>query len=96
VRKIKESEKKITMGRPAMEPSQELIDDIYRERVLRARRTPPAEKFLDGPRLFDYACRITKSGIRSQYPEASEQAVDEILAKRIALWQHIEGFRYSP
>jgi len=30
-----------------MEPAQELIDDIYRERVLRARSASPAEKLLD-------------------------------------------------
>src|SRR5437868_128163 len=41
-----------------MEPSKELVDDIYRERVLRARRTPPEEKLLDGARLFDLSCRI--------------------------------------
>jgi hypothetical protein len=31
-----------------MEPTQELVDAIYRERVLRARRTPPEDKLLDG------------------------------------------------
>jgi hypothetical protein len=73
-----------------MEPTQELIDAIYRERVLRARQTPPDRKLLDGPRLFDFACRITADGIRNQYPDADEQRVREILAQRIALQRRLE------
>ena len=45
-----------------MEPTRELIDEIYRERVLRARAMSPEEKFLAGPRLFEMACRITMDG----------------------------------
>ncbi|HEV3261002.1 MAG TPA: hypothetical protein VG013_29395 [Gemmataceae bacterium] len=73
-----------------MGPTKELIDDIYRERVLRARRTPPEDKLLDGPRLFDLACRLMKDGIRDQYPEADERRVQEILAQRIALLRRLE------
>jgi len=73
-----------------MEPSKQLLDDIFRERVLRARRTPPEEKLLDGPRLFDYACRITMDGIRNQFPDADEKRVREILAERIALLRRLE------
>lgn len=76
-----------------MEPTQELVDDIYRERVLRARRTPGEEKLLDGPRLFDWACRIMADGIRNQYPDADEQRVREILAQRVALGRRLEQAR---
>ena len=73
-----------------MEPTQELVDAIYRERVLRARATHPDQKLLDGPRLFDFACRITMDGIRNQYPDADEQRVREILAQRLALQRRLE------
>ena len=73
-----------------MEPTTELIDDLFRERVLRARRTPPEEKLLDGPRLFDLACRIMKNGIRDEYPDADEVRVEEILRARLALVQRLE------
>jgi hypothetical protein len=73
-----------------MEPSRQLIDDIFRERVLRARRTPPEEKLLDGPRLFDFACRIAMDGIRNEFPDADERRVREILAQRIALQRRLE------
>ena len=73
-----------------MEPTKELIDDLYRERVLRARRTPAEEKLLDGPQLFDLACRIAKDGIRNQFPGATDQEVEQILAQRIALHRRLE------
>jgi hypothetical protein len=74
-----------------MEPTQELIDDLFRERVLRARRTPPEEKFLQGPQLFDMCCRIMADGIRNECPDADEQRVQEILAQRIALLRRLEN-----
>ena len=73
-----------------MEPTQELVDELFRERVLRARRTPPEEKLLDGARLFDLACRIVEDGIRGQYPDADERRVREILAQRVALARRLE------
>ena len=75
-----------------MEPTKELIDDIFRERVFRARRTPPEEKLLQGPRLFDLCCRIMADGIRNEYPKADEQRVQGILAQRIALLRRLEEY----
>lgn len=74
-----------------MKPTQELLNDIFRERVLRARRTPPAEKFLDGIRLFDLGCRIAMDGIRHDHPDADEQRVRELLARRLGLAHVPEG-----
>jgi hypothetical protein len=73
-----------------MEPTKELIDAIYRERVLRARATPPAEKFLQGARLFDMVCRIMRDGIRNQYPEADERRIEELLVHRLELARRLE------
>ena len=79
-------------GGVLMEPTKELIDDIFRERVFRARRTPPEEKLLQGPRLFDLCCRIMADGIRNEYPKADEQRVQGILAQRIALLRRLEEY----
>jgi hypothetical protein len=76
-----------------MNSIKELADDIYRERVIRARRTPPDEKFFDGPRLFEQACRIMAAGIRNQFPDADEAKVDEILGQRLELLQRLEARR---
>jgi hypothetical protein len=63
---------------------QALIDAMYRERVLLARATPPAEKLLDGPRLFEKQCRVMVDIIREHFPDADEQQVQSILLARIA------------
>ena len=60
-----------------MQPTKEFTDDIYRERILRARRTPPGQKLRDGAILFDEVCERMKAGIRSQFPDA------EILRERV-------------
>jgi hypothetical protein len=73
-----------------MEPTQQLIDDIYRERILRAHATPPEEKLLDGPRLFDRVCGIMKDGIRMQFPDANEEDVRRILLQRLAIAEKLE------
>jgi hypothetical protein len=40
-----------------MQPSPELIDEIFTRKVRRAREANPVEKMLDGARLFDMVCR---------------------------------------
>ncbi len=74
-----------------MQPTQELIDGIYRERVLRARAMPIDEKFIAGPRLFRRVCRIMVDGIRNQFPNASEEEVQDILRQRLALARRLEN-----
>lgn len=66
-----------------------LAESIYRERVLRARATPPEQKLLAGPALFAWACRATMDGIRNQHPDADENRVQEILRERLALGQRL-------
>lgn len=73
-----------------MQPSKELIDQLYRERVLRARAMPPEEKVALGLRLFDRSCRIMADGIRDEFPDADEERVQEILRARLALARRLE------
>jgi hypothetical protein len=74
-----------------MEPTKELLESLYRERVLRARRMSPQDKLLAGARLFDYACRVTAAGIRSQHPDADDAKVLELLRQRLAWARRREG-----
>jgi hypothetical protein len=76
-----------------VEPTKDLVDAIYRERILRARDTAPEEKLFDGPRLFDLSCRIMMDGIRDQFPDANARQVQEILTKRLDLLRRL---RESP
>ena len=73
-----------------MEPTTELVDEIYRGRVLRARTTPIDQKFLAGADLFEYACQLTCDGIRHQNPGIDEAQVQQILHERLALRRRLE------
>ena len=76
-----------------MGPTQELIDALYRERVLQAQAMSPEAKMLAGPRLFAVACRVTMDGIRADHPEADDEEVLRILRHRLALRNRVEGMR---
>jgi hypothetical protein len=72
-----------------VKPTKELLDAIYRERVLRARRMPLEKKFLAGADLFEQACRIAMDGIRDQYGDLGDQRVQELLRQRVALLERL-------
>ncbi len=74
-----------------MAPTRELGDQLYREEVLAARAMKPEDKLVAGPQLFDFACRIAMDGIRSQFPDADEQRVRQILAERVELGRRLEN-----
>ena len=58
-----------------MAPLAALADALYREEVQRARAMQADEKLLEGPRLFDRACRLMADGVRHRHPELDERAV---------------------
>jgi len=74
-----------------MEPSQELIDQLFVDKVMRARRMTPESKLLAPARLFEYARSITMAGIRNENPGASEERVQEIFRERLKLKRRLEG-----
>ncbi len=67
----------------------QLADALYREEVARARAMTPEEKLLEGPRLFDRACRLMADGVRHRHPELDEasvlKAVDALLGRLDAI-----------
>lgn len=75
---------------PSGPPPAALIDSIYRDRVLRARRQSPGQKLVDGLKLFDQVCERMKSGIRYQYPQADESQVAQILRERLARLRQVQ------
>ena len=70
-----------------------MADALYREEVLRARAMPAGEKLLDGPRLFDRACRLMADGVRHRHPDLDEQAV---LAKVVEQLDRLKALRSKP
>ena len=61
----------------------ELADQIFREKVMRARRQTIAERFETGLELFEKGIAQMRSGIRHQFPNASDEEVRSILRKRL-------------
>lgn len=74
-------------------PYAALADEIYRERVIRARNTPPEAKFLAGEELFEYACWITLAGIRNQNPGFTDEDCRRELERRLELRKRMEKRR---
>ena len=66
-----------------------LIDSIFIEKLLRGRRTPMDDKILDGARLFDMTCGIARGSIRSQFPNFTDDQVDQELDRRLAITRRI-------
>ena len=76
---------------------QPLADELNRERVLRARRTPPEERLLDGIRLYDEALERMKIGVRLTNPEADEAEVNGLLQLRVRrLWKLSDHGYFRP
>lgn len=76
---------------------QSLADELYRERVLRARRTPPEERILDGIRLYDQAVDRMRMGVQLQHPEAGAAELERLLIQRIRkLWKMSDHGYYRP
>jgi hypothetical protein len=76
---------------------QPLADALYRERVLRARRTPPEERILDGVRLYDQAVERMKLGVQLKNPQAEPAEIENLLRQRIRhLWKMSDHGYYRP
>ena len=60
-----------------------LADTLYREEVARARAMSAEEKLLEGPRLFERACRLMADGIGHQHPDLDPAGVQSLLAARL-------------
>jgi len=74
-----------------MEPTQELLDAIYRDRVLRARQLPPGNKLLAGGELFEQVCDRMRAGLRDENPGADEKTIEELLRRRLRLLRRLRG-----
>ncbi len=72
-----------------VQPNQQLFDEIYRERVLRARRSTPAQKFCDGFEMFEFACIFMRAGIKAQNPDASEYEISSEMKRRFRIQRRL-------
>lgn len=68
----------------------DLIDPIYRDKVLRARKVPVSRKMGWGAELFYEVCGRMRSGVRMQFPNATNLEVDVILQQRLKRLAQVE------
>lgn len=73
-----------------MAPLDVLADTLYREEVARARAMSPAEKLLEGPRLFERSCRLMADGVRHRHPDFDAAAVRAEVEAQLARLRAIE------
>jgi hypothetical protein len=66
-----------------MQPTKQLIEQLDREDIEQARRMTFAQKFMAGAELFEYACAISRAGIKMQHPEFDEAQIREELRRRL-------------
>jgi len=66
-----------------VEPTPELIDAIYREKVLRSRRMTPSERLEASLELSDIGIQMMRDSVRHQHPGASESEITARVNDRI-------------
>jgi hypothetical protein len=74
-----------------MQPAQQLIDELYLDKIQAARQMSPERKFFAGPRLFTRCCRVMLDGLRHENPDADEQRLKELLRERLELLRRVRG-----
>jgi len=73
-----------------MKPTQQLVDDLFWEKVRAAKAMSDEDRFFAGARLFEQVCRVMSDGIRSEHPLADDTEVLRILRDRLELARKLE------
>ena len=66
-----------------MAPTQELIDALFRSKVLRARAMSPEERVGAGATLFEEMCERMAAGLRRENPTADDATIQGLLRLRL-------------
>ena len=69
---------------------QPLMDDIFREKVRRARQESPERKFAAGLELFEEVLLRMRGGIRAQFPHFTPDQVETELHRRFARLRQVQ------
>ena len=66
-----------------MLPSQEYSEEIYREKLERARRMTADQKLRAGPELFDLGRELAMSGLKMSFPGANAEELRAKMEERL-------------
>ncbi len=67
-----------------MSEFQPLIDQLYREEILRARKMTPQERLRATFEITDFALKMMRSSLRHHHPEADDAEILRLGRERIA------------
>ena len=73
-----------------MSPSSDLIDSIYREKVLRARGMTVGERLDAGIELFEASLNWMRTGIAHQFPGSSPEQVEQQVKRRLDIARKLD------
>jgi hypothetical protein len=73
-----------------VEPTPDLIDAIYREKVLRSRRMTPARRIEVGAELSDMGRQMMREAILRQNPVATKEEIHLEMQYRLKLARKLE------
>ena len=73
-----------------MEPTRELADAIWREKVRRAKAMTPDERLREACRLSDFVFDMMRAGVRSRNPAADDAEVDRIVKDQLDRIRRVE------
>jgi hypothetical protein len=76
-----------------MDPIKQLAEELDRDRARREALMTPEEKRHSDEYLDELAERIMMNGVRAQHPEADEETVRAIFAKRLEIIRRLEAGR---
>lgn len=76
-----------------MNPHQPLIDQLYREEILRARAQTPQERLRATFEVTRFALRLMRDHIRNRHPEADEQELTRLGRERIGKVRRMDEMR---
>ena len=73
---------------------QPLMDEIFRDKVLRARQESPESKLVQGLELFETALLRMRGGVCAQFPHFSEEQVEGEVHRRIARVRQVQEYGF--
>ena len=76
-----------------MNPHQQLIDQLYREEILHARKLTPQQRVQGAFDLAPFAHSLMIAGIRRQYPQADDAEVQGRTRERIAIARRLNEWK---
>ena len=76
-----------------MGKSQELFDELFLNKVRRAQELTPQERLLASLRHSDDCVHLMRAGVRHQFPDATQEEVEQRLIERVRMVKRMQEGR---